>query len=168
MSPTEICGFVLALLVMLLGLVGAVVPALPGAPLIFLAVLGHKLGLGDRSVSWWVVALLGALTLATLALDHLATAYGARRMGATWRGAVGAALGGIVGLLWLPFGLILGPFLGALLLEMVAGREWRSVGRAGLGATLGFLAGTVVKLASCLGMIGLWTLLVLWRAFGGG
>lgn len=107
MNVTEITGFVLALLVMLLGLIGAVVPALPGTPLIFLAALGHKLWLGDRSVSWWIVGLLGLVTVLTLAIDALATAYGARKMGATWRGMVGAALGTMLGLLWLPFGLII-------------------------------------------------------------
>ncbi len=166
MNVTEITGFVLALLVMMLGLIGAVLPALPGTPLIFLAALGHKLWLGDRSVSWWIVGLLGLVTVLTLAIDALATAYGARKMGATWRGMVGAALGTMLGLLWLPFGLIIGPFLGATLLEMATGKAWKEAGKAGFGATLGFLAGTVGKVAACLGMIGLWTLMALWQALG--
>ncbi len=164
MSITEVTGFLLALLVMLLGLIGAVVPALPGTPLIFLAALGHKLWLGERSISWWVVALLGMVSLLSLATDYLATVYGAKKMGATWRGAVGAVLGAMLGLLWLPFGLLIGPFLGATLLEMVTGREWKQAGKAGLGATLGFLAGTVGRVAAALGMIGLWVLLALWQA----
>lgn len=167
MSVSEISGFVLALLVMLLGLVGAVVPAIPGTPLIFLAAVGHKLWLGDRSVSWWIITLMALITVLTLALDDLATAYGAKKMGATWRGAVGAALGAMLGMLWLPFGLIIGPFVGATLLEMITGKEWREAGKAGIGATLGFLAGTAGKVAACLGMIGLWTLLTLWQGFSG-
>lgn len=163
MSVTEISGFVAALLVMLLGLIGAVVPAVPGTPLIFIAALGHKLWLGDRSVSWWIIALLGLVTAVTLLVDYLATAYGAKKLGATWRGAVGAVLGAMLGLLWLPFGLIIGPFLGATLLEMATGKEWRQAGKAGIGATLGFLAGTIGKVAACLGMISLWTLMVLWQ-----
>ena len=167
MSVSEISGFVLALLVMLLGLIGAVVPALPGTPLIFLAAVGHKLWLGDRSVSWWIVALLGIVTALTLLVDYLATAYGAKKMGATWRGILGAALGAMLGMLWLPFGLIVGPFLGATLLELATGKEWREAGKAGVGATLGFLAGTIGKVAACLGMIGLWTLLTLWHGLAG-
>lgn len=167
MNVAEISGFVLALLVMLLGLIGALVPVLPGTPLIFLAALGHKLWLGDRSVSWWIIGLLGLVTSLTLLVDFLASAYGAKKMGATWRGAVGAAVGGILGMLWLPFGLIIGPFLGATLLEMATGKEWREAGKAGVGATLGFLAGTVGKVAACLGMISFWALLVLWQGFAG-
>ena len=133
MSATEITGFVLALLVMLLGLIGSVLPGLPGTPLIFLAALGHKLWLGDHSVSWWIVGLLGVVTGLTLLVDYIAAAYGAKKMGATWRGVVGAALGAILGLLWLPFGLIVGPFLGATLLEFSTGKEWRAAGKAGAG-----------------------------------
>lgn len=166
MNLTEISGFVLALLVMLLGLMGAVLPGLPGTPLIFLAAFGHKLWLGDRSVSWWIVALMGGITLVTVVVDYLATAYGAQRMGATWRGVVGAVVGAVFGLLWLPFGLIIGPFVGAMLLEMVTGKEWRAASRAGLGAMLGLLAGTLGKVAAGLGMIALWALLALWQALG--
>jgi len=167
MNISEVTAFLLALMVMLLGLIGAVVPAIPGTPLIFLAALGHKLWLGDRSVSWWVLGLLGFITLTTLILDYLATAYGAKKLGATWRGVLGAVLGVMVGALWLPFGLVIGPFVGAMLLEMATGKQWHEAGKAGVGAALGLLAGAVGKIAACLGMIGLWTLLSLWRSLGG-
>lgn len=165
MNVSEISGLVLAVLVMLLGLVGAVLPALPGTPLIFFAALGHKLWLGERSVSWWIVGLLGLVTVLTLLIDTLATAYGAKKMGATWRGAVGAATGALLGLFWFPLGLILGPFLGAMLLEMGTGKEWKSAGKAGFGAALGFLAGTIGKGTAALGMIGLWSLLMFWQTW---
>ena len=76
--------------------VRVLLPGLPGTPLIFLAAFGHKLWLGDRSVSWWIVVLMGGITLATLVVDYLATAYGAQRMGATWRGVVGAVVGAML------------------------------------------------------------------------
>lgn len=165
MNVSEITGMIVVGLIMLLGLAGAVLPGLPGTPLIFLGALGHKLWFHDHSVSWWIIGLLGLVTVLTLLMDFLATAYGAKKLGATWRGAVGATIGGVLGLLWLPFGLILGPFLGAMLLEMLTGKEWKSAGKAGVGATLGFLAGTVGKGAAALGMIGLWTLLMFWQTW---
>jgi hypothetical protein len=163
MTLAEVSLLIVTLLVMFVGLIGAVVPALPGTPLIFAAALGHKLWLGERSVSWWMVGLLGLVTVSILVLDALASALGAKKMGATWRGVLGAAVGGILGMFWLPFGLLIGPFLGASILEFATGKAWHEAGRAGLGATLGFLAGAVGKLAACLGMIALWTLLVLWH-----
>ena len=154
MTAVEVTGFVLALLAMRVGLLGAVVPGVPGPPLIFAAALGHRLALGEHGVAWWVLAVLAVLAIFSVGLDFLATSYGAKKMGATWRGAVGAALGAMVGLFWAPPGLILGPLLGAMLLEMLAGREWREAAKAGVGAVLGLLAGTVGKVACSMAMIG--------------
>jgi uncharacterized protein YqgC (DUF456 family) len=167
MTAAEVTGFVVALLAMLVGLLGAVVPGLPGPPLILIAALGHRLALGDRGVAWWVVILLGVMAALSLGLDFIATSYGAKRLGATWRGAVGAALGAMLGLFWAPIGLLLGPLLGAALLEMTAGREWREAGKAGIGAVLGLLAGTLGKVACCIAMIGLFAGQVLIRTLSG-
>lgn len=162
MSATEILGLVLTLLVMLVGLVGAVLPALPGTPVVFIAALGHKLYFGDQGASWLVIVLLGILAAFSMLMDFLATTYGAKTLGATWRGMVGAGVGAVLGLLWPPFGLLLFPLLGAMLAEMLGGREWKEAGKAGVGAAVGVVAGTVGKVACCLGMIGLFVLNVLW------
>ncbi len=166
MTAVEVTGFVLALLAMLVGLLGAVVPGLPGPPLIFAAALGHRLALGERGAAWWVLVVLALLALGSLGLDFLATSYGAKRMGATWRGAVGAALGAMVGLFWAPLGLIFGPLLGAMLLEMLAGREWREATKAGVGAVLGMFAGAIGKIACSVAMIGFFAGQVLFHALG--
>jgi uncharacterized protein YqgC (DUF456 family) len=166
MSADQVFGFVIVLIVMLLGLAGAILPGLPGTPLVFLAALGHRLWFQDRSVNWWVIATLGVLMAVSLAVDFLATSLGAKGLGATWRGMVGAAVGAIVGLFFAPIGLILGPFLGAMLLEAIGGRDWRESGKAGLGAAIGFLAGTVGRIACCVAMIGLFVLSLLLH--GGG
>lgn len=168
MDATEILGLVLTLLVMLFGLAGAVLPALPGTPVVFFAALGHKLYFGDHGASWIVIALLGVLAAFSLLVDFLATTYGAKKLGATWRGMVGAGIGAVLGILWPPLGLLLFPLLGATLAEMVGGREWREAGKAGLGAAIGVVAGTVGKVACCLGMIGLFVLNVLWTRVGAG
>ncbi len=164
MSAAEVTGFLLALVVMLLGLVGAVVPGLPGTPLIFAAALVHRLYFGDRGAAWWVILALGLLAAASMVVDFAATSLGARRFGATWRGIVGAGIGALLGLFLLPpFGLILGPWLGAVVGEVLGGREWKSAGKAGLGAVLGLLAGTAAKVAACLAMILLFALNLLLR-----
>ena len=168
MTAGEVTGFVVALLTMLVGLLGAVVPGLPGPPLIFAAALGHRLVLREGGVAWWVVVVLGILTAFSLALDFLATSYGAKKLGATWRGALGAVLGAVTGLFWAPLGIILGPLLGAILLEMLAGRQWREAGKAGAGAVLGLVAGTVGKVACSVAMIGLFVGQVLVHALSTG
>jgi uncharacterized protein YqgC (DUF456 family) len=109
---------------------------------------------------------MAGLTLASVALDFAASSLGAKRLGATWRGVLGAAVGGLLGLLWIPFGLVLGPLLGAMALEMLGGRAWREAGKAGAGAVLGVMAGAVGKIGCGLGMIGLFIvhMLVRWVA----
>lgn len=163
MTAAELTGLVLTLLVMLVGLAGAVLPGLPGPPVILLAALVHRLCFGDRGAAGWVLVLLAMMTALSLVLDLLATAVGARKLGSTWRGMMGATLGGLLGLLWMPLGLLLGPLLGAFLLELTAGKEWREAGKAGAGAALGLLAGVVGKLGVCLGMIALFCLHLLLR-----
>ncbi len=165
MGVAEILGLVAVLLAMLVGLAGAVLPALPGPPVIFVAALGHKLVFGDRSVSWWILGVMLLMMLVSLLLDFIASSYGARHLGATWRGVVGAAVGAMLGLFWFPVGLILFPVAGAVLCEMAGGRAWREAGRAGAGAAIGMLAGAVGKVAFCLGMIGLFLLNVLFTLF---
>lgn len=164
MTASEITGLVLTLLLMLLGLIGAVLPGLPGPPLVFVAALLHRLYFVERSVAVWVVVVLGLIAAASYAFDFAATTLGARKLGATWRGMVGAGLGAVVGLFILPpWGLILCPLLAATFGELLGGRQWREAGKAGLGAALGLIAGTVGKVASCLTMIVLFFLNLLVR-----
>jgi uncharacterized protein YqgC (DUF456 family) len=160
MGTEHIIGLVLALLIMAVGLIGSVVPGLPGPPLVLLAAIGHRLYFGAQSAGNLALATLVLLMLLAILLDYLSTLVGARKFGATWRGVVGAALGAMVGLLGGPLGLLSGPFIGAALLEMAGGRELHDAGKAGLGALLGLLLGGVAKIACCVAMIGLFTVSV--------
>lgn len=164
MSAEQILGLALALFVMGLGTIGAVLPGIPGTLLMPLAVIGHRLYFGDKGAAWWVIVLVVVLTAMTFVLDYLATVYGARKMGATWRGAVGAVLGGIIGLFFSLPGILLGPFVGAVALELTSGRGLKISSKAGLGATLGILAGAVGKLAICVAMMGLFGVNVVLRS----
>jgi hypothetical protein len=163
-STGEIIGLVAALLVMCVGVAGSVLPVLPSTPLVVIAAVGHRLYFGDNSVSNLVLGLIIGLTLFSLLLDYVAGMVGAKKLGATWRGILGAVVGAIVGLFFSLPGLILGPFIGAALFEMLGGRKWEEATRAGLGAVLGVLAGAVGKLACCLAMMALFTFSVVARS----
>jgi len=162
-TAVDVLWFALALAVMLVGLVGAVLPALPGPPLIFAAAVGHRLLVGEPGAQTWVLVVLGTLAVLALGADFLAGFYGAKRLGATRRGMIGAALGGVVGLFLGPFGILLGPFVGAFAFEFFGGREWRASAKAGAGATFGLLVGAAGKLACGVGMILLFAANILWR-----
>lgn len=157
MTVEQVIGFVLALLLMGAGLVGCVVPGLPGTPLVLGAAVLHRIYFGASSVGNAALALLVGLALLALLLDYLASVLGARALGATWRGMVGAIAGLACGLLAGPVGVVIGPFLGATGLEMLSGRDIKQASRAGLGAFLGLLVGGMGKIACCVAMIGLFT-----------
>lgn len=159
----QIIGGILTLLVMAVGCIGSVLPALPSTPLVFIAAVGHKLYFKDASAGWLVLTLMLLIMALALIMDYLATLYGAKRFGATKKGMFGAVIGGIVGLFFNLPGIILGPFIGATLFELMGGREWKPSARAGVGATLGLFAGAVGKLVCCLSMIILFIIGVLWN-----
>jgi uncharacterized protein len=164
MTTEQIIGLAVALLVMCFGLAGSVLPGLPGTPLVLIAAIGHKLYFGETGAAWWVVGILLTFTLLSLVTDYLASVYGAKRLGATWRGAVGAIVGGLIGLFFNLPGILLGPFVGATAFEMVGGRNFKESSRAGLGATIGLLAGVIGKLVCCVAMMALFTGNVIYRS----
>ncbi len=164
MGWEQLLGLALTLLVMAVGLAGSVLPGIPGPPLVLAAAIGHRLWFGQQSVSTTVLVVLGGLVLVTVVLDYLATLLGARRLGATWRGVVGAGLGAVFGVFTGPLGIVAGPLVGATLGELLGGRPLPAASRAGLGAVLGLLAGTVGKVACSTAMIGLFVANVAWRS----
>lgn len=164
MTAGEIIGLVVTLLVMLVGLAGSFLPVVPGPPIILIAAVGHRLIFGQHSASALVLICLLILTLGSLVLDHFAGVYGARRFGATWRGVLGAFVGGIVGIFFNIPGIILGPFVGAVLFELMGGHKIDKASRAGLGATLGVFAGIIGKCIICVVMMILFTVNVIIRS----
>ena len=164
MTALEITGLSLALLLMLVGLIGCMVPAFPGTPLVLAAAIIHRLCFGSAGASNAVLILLAVLTVISLAFDFLAGLLGANKFGATWRGAVGALLGGIVGLFFNLPGIIIGPFVGATVLELLGGREFEKAIKAGVGATLGLFAGIIGKFSIAVVMILLFTTNVIVRS----
>lgn len=138
--------FALVGVLLLLGLLGSIVPFLPGTPLILIAALVHALYTGLDPIGPWRLLLLAALAAIGYLLDYVAGAAGAGKMGGTAWGVVGALAGSLVGIFFAPLGLILGPVLGAIAGESLrTGRPDRKSLKSGLGALLGLIAGTLAK-----------------------
>ena len=163
MSWEQIIGISLVLIVMLIGLIGSVVPVLPGTPVVLIAAISHRLYFGDASVSNVTLIVLVLMTAVSLVLDFIASTLGAKKFGATWRGMVGAVIGGIIGLFFNIPGIILGPFLGAMILEMTGGKEFKIAAKAGAGAVIGLLLGVVGKFSICVMMIALFATNTIYR-----
>jgi uncharacterized protein YqgC (DUF456 family) len=149
--------WLLAFLLVGAGVVGTFLPALPGAPLVLAGLFLAASIDGFTRVGWLTLAVLGLLTLLSLAVDVGATALGAKRVGASKRAILGAAVGTVVGFFvgfGLP-GLLIGPFVGAVLGEYWARRDWRQAHKVGFGTWFGLLLAAVGKLAIVFAMIGL-------------
>jgi Uncharacterized protein conserved in bacteria len=150
--------WLLAAVLVVGGLAGAVLPVLPGVMLVFAGLVVGAWADDFQRVGWVTLTLLGLLTLASLAIDLAATALGAKRVGATKMAVAGAAVGTLGGLfLGIP-GLIVGPFVGAVAGEMLSHGEWRKATQAGIATWLGLLFGTLAKLALIFAMLGIFAL----------
>lgn len=152
--------YLLAIVLMVVGIAGTVLPALPGLPLVFAGMLLAAWAGGFEEVGGWTMAVLALLTLLSLGIDFMATALGAKRVGASKPALVGAVLGTFAGLMFGFVGVFIGPFVGALLGELVwlrgvGGRELGQATKVGLGTWLGVVVGTVLKLGVAFLMVGL-------------
>ncbi|KAF1689124.1 DUF456 domain-containing protein [Pseudoxanthomonas taiwanensis] len=157
MDPTTLL-YILAALLVAVGLAGVILPALPGLPLVFGGMLLAAWAGDFQRIGAGTLVVLGLLTALSLAVDLLAAALGARRVGAGPLAVWGAALGALVGLAFGLPGLVLGPFIGALLGELWHVRDLPRAARVGLGTWLGLLLGAALKLALAFAMLGLFIL----------
>ena len=152
---SEAGPWVLAVLMIAIGLFGIVLPAIPGAPVLFAGLFVAAWADDFLYVGPWTLGLLAVLAVLTYAVDFAAGAFGASRFGASRRGMVGAALGAVVGIFFGLPGVLLGPFVGSVLGELSAQRKLEEAGRAGLGASLGLAMGAAAKLALAVSMLGI-------------
>jgi len=157
-------AFVYALVALLLiaGLIGSVMPALPGTILILAAAVVHALATGFDPIGPGRLGILALLTVVAYALDHVAAALGVKRFGGSGWAVAGAVVGALVGLFFGLPGLLLGPLVGALVAEYTYTRQLSTSARAALGTVVGLLVGAVAKVGLGLAMIGLFLLWV-WR-----
>jgi uncharacterized protein YqgC (DUF456 family) len=168
-SDLSAVGSILAVILVIVGIAGTILPALPGIPLVFAGLLLAAWGDGFRHVGGWTLGALVLLTLASFAIDLLATAMGAKRVGASRLALLGATVGAIAGIFFGFIGIFVGPFVGAVLGELahrrrLAGADMGHAARVGVGTWTGLLLGTVLKLVLGFAMIGLFA--IVWLAHG--
>lgn len=150
--------WLLAGALVLLGIAGVVLPALPGPALVFLGLLLGAWIDDFAKIGGATVALLGALAALAWLIDFVAASLGAKRVGASTLAVVGAALGTVAGLFFGLLGLLLGPLVGAVGGELLSGRASHQAARAGVATWIGLIAGVAVKLALAFTMIGVFAL----------
>jgi uncharacterized protein YqgC (DUF456 family) len=140
---------------MVLGLVGTVVPFLPGTPLVFLGALVYAFATAWSPIGAGRLVILGALTLLAHVLHYVAGALGVRRAGGSAWGGLGALLGAIVGVFFGLPGLFIGPMLGAIAGELLRSGELGTSIRTGIAAVVGMLLGAVANFTIAVVMIAL-------------
>jgi uncharacterized protein YqgC (DUF456 family) len=145
----------LAIALVIAGMIGVVMPALPGAPLIFAGLLLAAWAENFAYVGPWTIAILAVIAVLSYAVDFWATMFGAKKFGASRRAVIGAMLGLLVGLFLGLIGVIFGPFIGAVIGELSTRRNLEQATRAGFGATVGVVLGAALKIALALAMVGI-------------
>lgn len=140
-------GLIIAVILFVLGFLGTILPALPGPILVWAGMLvyGYFVNFENLPVLFY---LLQALVVGLIyVVDYLSVVLGAKKYGGSRYAAWGAAAGTLVGLVTLgPLGVIVGPFAGAVLVELITGRTSQQAVKVGIGTIIGFLGGTFVKL----------------------
>ena len=151
---------VIALVVLLsffmIGLIGCVLPIVPGPVIVWAGMIIHKLWVPDNSANLWLILLAAVFVGITFLLDYVLALAGAKKFGASRLGGIGAMGGGFIGFLIPPFivWLIIGPFVGALIGELISGQNLQQASRIGWGSFLGTIAAYVSKLTICFLIIG--------------
>jgi uncharacterized protein YqgC (DUF456 family) len=147
--------WVVAFALVAIGVAGTILPALPGAILVFAGVLLAAWIDGFARISGWTVGIVGVLTVLAWLTDYVAAAMGAKKVGASRAAIVGAALGTLAGVFTGLVGLLFMPLVGAAVGQYVAERDLRRAGHVGIATWIGMLVGTAVKVALVFAMVGL-------------
>ena len=138
-----------------IGLMGIILPAVPGTPLIYIGLLLAAWGDGFQYVSIGTMIFLGTLTIVAFVVDFVSGSLGAKRVGASREAVIGAFLGAIVGIFFGFVGVFFGPFIGAVIGEFMARRNMERAGVVGVATWLGFIFGVGMKLMLAFAMVGI-------------
>jgi uncharacterized protein YqgC (DUF456 family) len=144
----------LAAILVVAGFIGVIAPVLPGAPLVFAGLVVAAWAEDFQYVGVWTLVIIAALMGLTYVVDAIASALGVKRVGASRLAMWGAVLGTVVGVFFGLTGILLGPFVGAVAGELYARRDIKQAGKAGVAAWIGFIVGTLGKLAIMFTMVG--------------
>src|SRR5262245_28370263 len=137
--------WILSVAMVIVGVIGVVMPALPGHMLIYGGLIIGAWANWLTRLAVWTLVLLGVIALASYGIDFIAVALGAKRLGASPRAMTGAARGTLGGLFFGLPGVIVGPFVGAVIGELTTHHDFAKAGKAGVAAWIGFALGTAVQ-----------------------
>ena len=144
----DIILIILGVLCLITGLMGSILPFLPGPPVAYLGlVLLHFTDKVQYTTTQLIVWLL--IVLVVQVLDYFTPMLGSKYSGGSRWGNWGCIIGTLIGLLFLPWGVIFGPFLGAVIGELLGNKEFSQALRSGVGSLIGFLLGTFLKFVVC-------------------
>ena len=152
---------IIAILLLIAGIVGCIVPALPGVPLSYVALWLVRFSDKGDEISNRMLIIWGIVTVVVTLLDYVIPVWGTKRFGGSKWGVWGSTIGLIVGLFMGPWGVVIGPFLGAIVFELLGGKPSREAIRAGWGSFIGLLSGTIIKLVCC-GLMTIKIIQVIW------
>jgi len=137
----------LGVLLTIAGIVGCIIPFIPGPPLSYIALLS-LLAVNENIFTARFLGIWLVVTIVVTILDYYVPIWGTKKFGGSRNGIWGATIGLITGIFFFPpFGMIAGPFLGAFIGELIGGKDTQAALRSGFGSFVGFIAGTVMKLA---------------------
>lgn len=159
----DILLVVLGFCCMIVGILGSFLPVLPGTPLSFVGLL--LLYWTDAvPANYWIIGVTGIITLVVSILDYTIPAQGTKRFGGSKYGIWGTNIGLVVGIFTpIPFGFIVGPFLGALIGELIYNStDHKRAVKAATGSFIGFLASSFMKFVVCIAFLGIF-LSVVWN-----
>lgn len=138
---------------MIIGIIGTLAPFLPGTPLIFAGALIYGIYDDFQHLSLMTTGVLFLLMLISILVEYFSGVVGAKSFGASKYGNWGALIGGLTSIFWLPFGLILGPLIGAVIGELYYRKDFNTALRAGFGTLAGLLGGAILKLIIAIVMV---------------
>lgn len=144
----DIFLLIVAGVLMVVGIIGCIVPGLPGTPIAY-AGLWIAQATDRVDFSWQTLLIWGIVTVVVSVLDYVVPAWGTKRFGGTKWGVWGSTIGVFVGLFFGAAGVIVGPLAGAILGELMGGKKAEEALKAGWGSFIGIFFGTVIKLICC-------------------
>jgi uncharacterized protein len=144
----------LAIVLVMVGLAGTILPMLPGVPFVFGGMLIAAWIDNFQRIGWVTLTVLAVLTALAIAIDFIASALGAKYVGASRQALWGAAIGSIIAIFFGLVAIFVFPFVGAVIGEFMAHQRPGHSAKVGLATWLGLLFGALAKLALALGMVG--------------